>query len=187
MRRQCAQLLQRVQGRPWKNHDLPAKRKREPDDIPPDPPDDEDHFQKRDERAATLAKELSKACSALLDESPSMHHAMILFVLRPRSRSHMPPSSRSDDRIPSSGPSSESEASSLFGSRKPHRTTSGGSTPRPSSSTERAALCRFRAARFQRGFRSSVLRWGSTLDQPRHCRPPQGRLQRVDSHLPGFD
>ena len=51
------------------------KRKREPDDFPPDPHDDDHDLLKRDERATALAKEgqLSDACTALLDEAPGAY------------------------------------------------------------------------------------------------------------------
>ena len=56
------------------------------------------------------------------------------------------------DRQPGPPPPCQGEASSLFVSRKPHRTISGGSTPQPSSTTGQAALYRCRADRSPGGF-----------------------------------
>ena len=83
-------------------------------------------------------------------------------------------------------PPSQSEALSLFGSRKQRPTISGGSTPQPSSCTGRAALFRFKSGQ-------SVFEWRPTISSAvgGHM---SGRLERFDtsfsglpsSHLPAY-
>ena len=71
-----------------------------------------------------------------------------------------------------------SEAESLFGSRKPHRTSSGGSTPQPFSMAGRAAPFRCEAARFLNGPRASLQQLASTWScstKPRLFRPSTRR------------
>ena len=67
--------LKAPEDSPWQKPRPPPKRKRElePDDNTTDPHDDTSDFQRRDDRATTLTKEgqLSKDCSALLDEPPA--------------------------------------------------------------------------------------------------------------------
>ena len=75
---------------PWQKQRTPSRRKRKPDDSPCGPHDDEDDFQKRDVRATALVKQdqLSKACTALLDEPPVACSETAAKVMRDR---HPPP------------------------------------------------------------------------------------------------
>ena len=74
MRRQRGQWLERAEE--------PSRR------SPPDPHDDEDDFPKRDERATALAKEgqLSKACTALLNEPLASYSESVAKEMRDRRR-----------------------------------------------------------------------------------------------------
>ena len=75
MRRMCEQWLEGARGSRWHKPRTPQKRKLEPgcDDNATDPHDDASDFQRRDDRATTLTKEVhfSKGCSALLDDPPA--------------------------------------------------------------------------------------------------------------------
>ena len=100
----------------------------------------------------------SKYVSPRTRDAPHhLHHAMIPFVLKPRSRSHMlPPRSYTVDRSTTLTASSVAEALCLFGSRKLHRNISGGSAPEPFWTT-RAALFRCTVARSRSAIISSAV------------------------------
>ena len=88
MPRLCESWMEGARGALWQKPRAPPKRKREHDNSPPDPHDNVDDFQERDERATALARgQLSEACSGLLDELPASYSESVGKEMR----EHGPP------------------------------------------------------------------------------------------------